>query len=120
MANTAIGSINPNTRRSRQVFLHLFFAGFGVAALQRGNERFLFMTNSAYVSNLPRGARVRLTGPIEHARAGEEGTIIYSLPNPSGRAENQWYDVRFRDGSIGRFLERYLVRIDASGENRAA
>jgi hypothetical protein len=78
------------------------------------------MRNSAYVPNLPEGAEVRLTGLTQHARNGERGTIIHILSNPSSRAQNQWYDVRFRDGSIGRFPERNLTRTDATGENRAA
>jgi hypothetical protein len=78
------------------------------------------MRNSGYVPNLPDGAEVRLTGLTQHTRNGEQGTIIHILPNPSLRPQNQWYDVRFRDGSIGRFLERNLTRIDATGENRAA
>jgi hypothetical protein len=78
------------------------------------------MRKPAYVPNLSEGAEVRLTGLTQHARNGEQGTIIHILPDPSLRAQNQWYDVRFRDGSIGRFLERNLTRIDATGENRAA
>jgi hypothetical protein len=78
------------------------------------------MKNSAYIPNLPTGSEVRLTGLTKYAWDGQEGAVVRILPNPSERAENQWYDVRFRDGSIGRFLERYLERIDANDENRAA
>jgi hypothetical protein len=35
-------------------------------------------------------------------------------------ADKQWYDVRFDDGTIGRFLERYLVLPDANEETNAA
>jgi hypothetical protein len=78
------------------------------------------MEEPNYIANLPPGTKVRLAGLTQHVREGQAGTIIRTLPNPSERPENQWYDLRFPDGSIGRFPERYLVRIDTNGENRAA
>jgi hypothetical protein len=53
----------------------------------------------------------------------ERPVLHYScpLPNPSGRAENQWYDVRFDDQSLARLVERYLqeeVKAD-NGETAA-
>jgi uncharacterized protein DUF5335 len=62
-----------------------------------------------YIANLSRGTRVRLIGLGRHTRHGDECTIIAILPNPSQKPEHQWYDVRFDDGTYGRFLEKYLV-----------
>jgi hypothetical protein len=67
------------------------------------------MTNIPYVSHFSYGDRVRLTGEDSHPKNGEPCTIIFVLPNPSKKPEHQWYDVRFEDGSIGRFLERYIA-----------
>ena len=78
------------------------------------------MGSSKYIPTLSRGIQVRIIGPDHHAKNGQQGTIIGFLPNPYERAGNQWYDVRFDDGSIGRFLERHLVRIDAHDENTTA
>lgn len=58
--------------------------------------------------------RVRLI-KREHHEYSRHATIVRALPNPSGRPENQWYDVRFDDGVHGRFLERYLERTDSEG-----
>jgi hypothetical protein len=77
------------------------------------------MKSPSYIPNLSAGTEVRLLA-TGHARVGQRCKIIRILPNPSGRAEHQWYDVRFQDGSLGRFLEKYLSRMDANGENRAA
>jgi hypothetical protein len=77
------------------------------------------MKTSGYVPNLSYGARVRFIGK-DHPKSGQQCTIIGILPNPSRRAENQWYDVRFDDYSTGRFLERYLVRVVEDGEKTAA
>jgi hypothetical protein len=71
------------------------------------------MKASTYTPNLADGVRVRLVGYSPHSKTGEECRIIRALPNPSERAEHQWYDVQFDDLSIGRFLERYLVPVDA-------
>jgi hypothetical protein len=78
------------------------------------------MKASNYIPSLGTGTEVRLTGLPQHAKNGDQGTILRVLPNPSKRRDNQWYDVRFPDGSIGRFQERYLVRITANNESRAA
>jgi hypothetical protein len=67
------------------------------------------MKMSKYVANLSEGTRVRLMGLGHHPKRGYECTVIGVLPNPSRRAEHQWYDVRFDDNSFGRFLEKYLV-----------
>jgi hypothetical protein len=66
------------------------------------------MTSSEYFPNLARGTRVRFTGKADHPKNGKCRTILGALPNPSGRAENQWYDVRFDDQSLARLVERYL------------
>jgi len=64
------------------------------------------------MNTLSRGMRVRFTGQADNPNNGQQCTIIGILPNPSNRPENQWYDVRFDDESIGRFLGRYLVELD--------
>ena len=76
------------------------------------------MSTLGYVPNLSRGTRVRFIG--NHPKNGRQCTIIGALPNPSERADNQWYDVRFDDYSMGRFVERYLVRVAADEEKTAA
>ena len=70
--------------------------------------------DSTYRHVLPEKARVRLL-KREHHKYTRPATLVHALPNPSGRPENQWYDVRFDDGVYGRFLERYLERIDLEG-----
>jgi hypothetical protein len=70
------------------------------------------VSRADYVANFTCGSRVLLIEKA-HPRSGQQGIIIRILPNPSGRPENQWYDVRFADFSIGRFLEKYLVPIPA-------
>src|SRR5262245_19445637 len=66
------------------------------------------MKRSAYVSHYLYGDRLRFAGEAGHPKSGEPCTVIRVLPNPSERRECQWYDVRFDDGSVGRFLERYF------------
>jgi hypothetical protein len=61
------------------------------------------------VLNLSLGTHVSLIGKEDHPKNGQLCRIIAIVPNPSGREANQWYDVRFVDGSIGRFHKRYLV-----------
>ncbi len=78
------------------------------------------MKTTEYIPHLSRGARVRFVAGDHHPKSGKFCTIIGALPNPSGRAENQWYDVRFDDASMGRFPERNLARVDADGEETAA
>ena len=78
------------------------------------------MNTKTYIPNLRTGIKVRVVEITQHTRIGQEGRVIRQLPNPSKRADNQWYDVRFNDGFIGRFLERDLVRIDTSDQSSAA
>jgi hypothetical protein len=78
------------------------------------------MKTSNYIPNLGAGTEVQLTGLPQHTKNGNRGTVLRVLSNPSKRRDNQWYDVRFADGSIGRFPDRYLVRITENNENRAA
>lgn len=68
-----------------------------------------------YKYNLAAGSRVLFTGREGDARDGKPCTILGALPNPSQRSEHQWYDVRFDDYTLGRFLERFL-RAETSGE----
>jgi hypothetical protein len=67
------------------------------------------MKNIPYVSHFSYGDMVRFTGLDGHPKNGQPCTIIFVLPNPSKKPEHQWYDVRFEDGSIGRFLEMYIA-----------
>jgi hypothetical protein len=62
-----------------------------------------------YNPSWPTGTRVRLTKPGTDYL--QPGSIIAALPNPPQRQQNQWYDVRFDNGRCGRFLERYLERV---------
>lgn len=73
--------------------------------------------DSTYRPVLPEKARVRLL-KREHHEHTRPATLLHALPNPSQRPENQWYDVRFDDGVYGRFLERYLERIDSKGTDQ--
>jgi hypothetical protein len=73
--------------------------------------------DSTYRPVLPEKARVRLL-KREHHEYTRPATLLHALPNPSGRPENQWYDVRFDDGVCGRFLGCYLERIDFEGIDR--
>ena len=78
------------------------------------------MISKEYFPNLARGTRVRFTLKAAHPKSGR-CTILAALPNPSGRAENQWYDVRFDDQSLARLVEQYLqeeVKAD-NGETAA-
>jgi len=65
------------------------------------------------------GIRVRFTGQANNPKNGQQCTIIRILPNPSNRPESQWYDVRFDDDSMGRFLRRYLVEFDHDEKSAA-
>jgi hypothetical protein len=71
------------------------------------------MNRSPYLSHYLYGDRVRFTGEDGHPRNGEFCTIIRVLPDPSERPECQWYDVRFDDGTFGRFLEKYISGADS-------
>jgi hypothetical protein len=60
-----------------------------------------------YEPQLQMGSRVRVVrgiGPSTTLTA----TVIRALPNPSQRTENQWYDVKFNDGKLGRFNTYFL------------
>jgi len=66
----------------------------------------------AYVPELPPGCRVRVVrgiGPTSILTA----TVIRALANPSQRPENQWYDVKFNDGKLGRFNTCFLKPMES-------
>jgi len=69
------------------------------------------LKDPTYHPVLPEKARVRLLKREHHAYT-RPATLLHALPNPSGRPENQGYDVRFDDGVYGRFLGRYLKQIE--------
>jgi hypothetical protein len=73
-----------------------------------------------YKSNLVAGSRVLFKGKEHHSRNGQYCTILGALSNPSQRPENQWYDVRFDDQSVGRFHERCLHRESGEEKNNVA
>ena len=49
----------------------------------------------------------------KHLQNQKTATVMHVLPNPSQEPANQWYDVRFDNGTWGRFLERQLQSIPA-------
>lgn len=59
----------------------------------------------------PEKTRVRLYQP-DHLQNLHTGVILRALPNPSMKAEHQWYDVRFDNGSLGRFLRHFLKPVN--------
>ena len=67
------------------------------------------MKTRQYTPSFKIGARVRFIGTDSPSKTGEQCTIIRILPNPSELREHQWYDIKFEDGSLGRFLEKYLT-----------
>ena len=78
------------------------------------------MKTTEYIPKLSRGTRVRFLGRDTHPQNGKFGRIIDPVPNPSKRPENQWYDVGFDNHSLGRFNERYLLKVEAAGEGETA
>ena len=65
-----------------------------------------------YLPELRPGNRVRVVrglGPSSILNA----TVIGALPNPSQRHENQWYDVKFDEGKLGRFNACFLKPIES-------
>lgn len=76
------------------------------------------MKTSERIPCLRYGDRVRFIG--DHPNTGRVCTIIRALPNPSGRPEHQWYDVKFDDATLGRFLAKYLIVSGADKEAGAA
>jgi hypothetical protein len=72
--------------------------------------------DSAYRASFPENARVRLVKG-DHSQNFKPAVILRALPNPSRRAEHQWYDVRFDNGLFGRFLEKYLKQIVENPQN---
>jgi hypothetical protein len=61
-----------------------------------------------------------LFGKQGHLRNGQYCTIFAALPNPSQRPENQWYDVRFEDQSVGRYRENCLQAVLANEKSTVA
>jgi hypothetical protein len=75
-----------------------------------GAKPMIATESSAYHPSLLEKARVRLL-ESEHPQNLQAAVILRALPNPSQRAVHQWYDVRFDNGILGRFLEKYLEPI---------
>lgn len=61
-----------------------------------------------YAPELPLGSRVRVVRGIGRSSSILTATIVRALPNPSQRTENQWYDVKFDEGKLGRFNTCFL------------
>ena len=68
------------------------------------------LESSLYCPVLSERTRVRLV-KSGHPENTHPASVLVALPNPSRRAENQWYDIRFDNGVYGRFQGRYLERI---------
>jgi hypothetical protein len=73
---------------------------------------------TTYKASIPDGTQVHLKRN-DHPFSALVAKVIRALPNPSGKRENQWYDVRFENGRYGRFLERYLERLDGEKQDAA-
>lgn len=67
--------------------------------------------NADYRPALRYGVRVRLLNKNHHEYF-KTAKLLDALPNPSGRQENQWYDVHFDDGIYGRFPGRDLEPVE--------
>jgi hypothetical protein len=64
----------------------------------------------------PYRTRVQLVRKA-HPKFGQFGVIVAALPNPSKRPENQWYDVRFEDGTYERFPGRDLHEVTIQADD---
>jgi len=65
-----------------------------------------------YEAELPLGSRVRVVrgiGPTSVLTA----IVVRALPNPSQSPDNQWYDVKFNDGKLGRFNTCFLKPMES-------
>jgi hypothetical protein len=77
------------------------------------------MDDSKEIPKFPTGSRVVLTGS-HLPKNSQFCTIVRVLQNPSGRPENQWYDVKFDDNTVGRFVARYLAHVNSTHPERQA
>ena len=66
------------------------------------------MKRPQYEPRFSYGDRVRFAETDQYPQSGQSCRIIEVLPNPSARQEHQWYDVRFDDYTVRRFLGKYL------------
>ena len=71
------------------------------------------MESTPYHASLQERMRVLMVHD-EHSHNRQIATVMRVLPNPSQASGHQWYDVRFDDGTWGRFLERHLQSIPAA------
>jgi hypothetical protein len=78
------------------------------------------MNTTEYLAPLSYGKRVWFMGNDGHPKTGQECTIVRVIPNPSRREQHQWYDVRFDDYSMGRFLGKFLSVAPTDDKARAA
>jgi hypothetical protein len=78
------------------------------------------MQDRQYVSRLARNDQVQLV-LNGHPKTGQYCTVVGVLPNASQQSIHQWYDVRFNDGTYGRFKEENLLgtRLEAKYGNAA-
>jgi hypothetical protein len=68
------------------------------------------MESTMYHPSLQEGMRVLLVHD-KHRQHQSTATVVNVLPNPSRLPVHQWYDIRFDNGTWGRFLERHLQGI---------
>jgi hypothetical protein len=73
---------------------------------------------TTYKPAIPDGTQVRLNRK-DHPFSALVARVLGALPNPSGRQESQWYDVQFENGRYGRFLGRYLERLNGEKKDAA-
>jgi hypothetical protein len=77
------------------------------------------MKSIPYQASLQERTRVLLCHD-KHPQHQKTATVVNVLPNPSRMPGHQWYDVRFDNGTWGRFLERQLERIPVDEAQPAA
>ena len=71
--------------------------------------------SSMYEASFRARTRVRLVKSRQSLN-GQSAVVIRALPNPSGNSGHQWYDVRFDNGVLARFLEQYLLPVSDIGD----
>ena len=71
------------------------------------------MNTETYIPRLARNTRVTFVKK-DHPKTAQQCTVLAPLPNPSRRAGNQWYDVRFDDRTFLRCQDKDLQLVAES------